>query len=197
MIFDYPIQRRERLHAPAGYKIYESYRPWLRDEFNFRCAYCLKRETWGQVTGEYELDHFEPQSSTPHRRLDYLNLVYSCRRCNSVKLDQVVNDPFQLLYLENVVTLSDGSLRTQDSETEQLILQLDLNSPRLKSWRIMWLRIVALAEGHNKDLYYQLVGFPENLPDLNKLKPPTNHRKEGIEQSWFARRERDDLPDSY
>ncbi|WP_299460190.1 hypothetical protein [uncultured Gimesia sp.] len=78
-----------------------------------------------------------------------------------------------------------------------MILQLDLNSPRLKSWRSMWMRIVALAEGHNKDLYYQLVGFPENLPDLNKLKPPMNHHKEGIEQSWFARRERNDLPDSY
>ena len=77
MIFDYPVQRNERRHGPSGYTSYERYRPWLRDEFDFRCVYCLKREAWGQVTGEFELDHFEPQSVNPARRLDYENLVYA------------------------------------------------------------------------------------------------------------------------
>ena len=95
MIFDYPESR------PAGYKSYERYRPWLRDEFTFRCAYCLKRETWGQVTGEFELDHFRPQSLDPHLRLDYFNLVYACRRCNLVKLDQRVDDPIGLIIFGN------------------------------------------------------------------------------------------------
>ena len=53
MIFDYPANRQERRHGPSGYASYESYRPWLRDEFEFRCVYCLKRETWGQVTGDF------------------------------------------------------------------------------------------------------------------------------------------------
>ncbi len=44
MIFDYPEPRLERIHGPAGYSTYESFRPWLRDEFTFRCVYCLKRE---------------------------------------------------------------------------------------------------------------------------------------------------------
>jgi len=197
VIFDYPVEQQVRRHGPAGYANYESYRDWLRDEFTFRCIYCLKRETWGQVTGEYELDHFEPQSSNPDLRLDYGNLVYACRRCNLTKTAQKIENPFALLCSGKVTTLDDGTLQTQDSETKRLILQLDLNSPRLKSWRIMWLRIVTLAEEHNINLYYQLVRFPDNLPDLNKLKPPTNQRKEGIEQSWFARRERNDLPNSY
>jgi hypothetical protein len=77
VIFDYPESRSERIHGPAGYASYESYRPWLRDEFIFRCVYCLKRETWGQVTGEFELDHFQPQSLAPHLSLDYFNLVYA------------------------------------------------------------------------------------------------------------------------
>jgi 5-methylcytosine-specific restriction endonuclease McrA len=92
MIFDYPVPRKERRHGPAGYRVVERYRPWLRDEFDFRCVYCLKQEAWGQVTGEFEIDHFEPQSVNPQRRLDYLNLVYACRRCNGVKLDQTVDD---------------------------------------------------------------------------------------------------------
>lgn len=197
MIFDYPNQRKERRHGPSGYRSCESYRPWLRDEFDFRCVYCLKRETWGQVTGEFELDHFEPQSLSPQRRLDYFNLVYSCRRCNSVKLDQTVGDPLCLLHSKIVAVLPDGSLRTQNTDSLRLILQLDLNSPRLNSWRVMWMRIVSLAEERDEALYYQLVGFPDDLPNLSKLRPPDNSRNEGIAESCFARRRSGNLPKAY
>jgi hypothetical protein len=44
---------------------YESYRPWLRDEFAFRCVYCLTRETWGPLTGVYELDQFVAAAIQP------------------------------------------------------------------------------------------------------------------------------------
>lgn len=197
MIFDYPNHRKHRRHGPSGYASYQGYRPWLRDEFDFRCVYCLKREAWGQVTHEFDLDHFEPQSLNPRRRLDYLNLVYACRRCNSVKRDQAVGDPFNLLHSENVATLPDGSLHATHVETRRLIRQLDLNSPRLKKWRRLWIRIVTLAEEHEADLYHQLVGFPNDLPDLTRLRPPHNERKEGLEESWFARRRRADIPEVY
>ena len=197
MIFDYPEHRQQRRHGPSGYASCNRYRPWVRDEFDFRCIYCLKREAWGQVTGEFDLDHFEPQSVNRHRRVDYFNLVYACRRCNSVKRDQIVKDPFTLLHAENVATFADGSLFASDPETRRLILQLDLNSPRIKMWRIMWMRIVDLAETADADLYYQLVGFPDSLPDLGKLRPPRNRRKLGIEECWFARRRRSEFPDVY
>ena len=197
MIFDYPQPQEKRRHGPAGYSAYESFRPWLRDEFDFRCVYCLKRETWGQVTFDFELDHFEPQSLNPQLRLDYLNLVYACRHCNAVKRDQTVADPFVFLRATHVTTLADGSLQPNDIETQRLIRQLDLNSPRLKAWRVMWLRIVALAKVHDPGLYFQLVGFPDDLPNLSKRKPPQNLRTEGLEQCWFARRQRGDLPAEY
>ena len=41
LIFDYPAPQEKRRHGPSGYRNYESYRPWLRDEFDFRCVYCL------------------------------------------------------------------------------------------------------------------------------------------------------------
>jgi hypothetical protein len=160
-------------------------------------VYCLKRETWGQVTAEFELDHFAPQSLEPHSRLDYLNLVYACRRCNAVKGNQTVADPFRLLRATFVTTLPDGSLQANDRDTHRLIRQLDLNSPRLRSWRVTWMRIVALARDRDRDLYFRLVGFPGDLPDLRKLKPPRNTREEGLQDSWFARRQRGDLPDEY
>jgi hypothetical protein len=46
MIFRYPMSAHERRHGPRGYQDYRSYKPWLRDEFEFRCVYCLCRERW-------------------------------------------------------------------------------------------------------------------------------------------------------
>ena len=197
MIFDYTAERIERRHGPAGYANYESYRDWLRDEFTFRCVYCLKRETWGQVTGDYELDHFEPQSTNPELRLDYGNLVYACRRCNLTKTAQKIENPLVLLSSEKVALSEDGTLKTQDIGAKRLIMQLDLNSSNLKQWRIMWRRIVNLAETKDPELHVQLAGFPDLLPNLSTLRPPDNSRKEGIEESWFARRERGELPQTY
>lgn len=186
-----------RRHHPAGYGSYESYRDWLRDEFLCRCVYCLKRETWGQVTGEFELDHFQPQAFHPHQGLDYLNLVYACRRCNSIKNDQAVGDPFRLLHSESITLLEDGVLHARDMDPRRLIRQLDLNSPRLVRWRTMWMRIITLAEERDAELYHQLVGFPSDLPDLRKLKPPQNHRSEGLEQCCFCLRLRNELVKAY
>lgn len=112
MIFDYSEPQESRIHGPIGYSSYESFRPWLRDEFTFRCAYCLNRETWGRVTAEFELDHFNPQSLAPDLTLDYLNLVYSCRRCNQVKLDQHVADPLTKLSSRCTTVFLDGHILT-------------------------------------------------------------------------------------
>jgi len=56
--FDYPPAPLVRIHGPQGYARYELYRAWLRDEFAFRYVYCLSREQWGRVTGEFDLDPF-------------------------------------------------------------------------------------------------------------------------------------------
>ena len=197
MIFGYPESKSGRIHGPSGYSSYESFRPWLRDEFTFRCVYCLKRETWGQVTGEFELDHFEPQSIAPDQALDYFNLVYACRRCNAVKSDQRVDDPLTILSSDVASVLPDGVLSSQHPAAVRLIRQIDLNSPRLKQWRVMWMRIVDLAKERDPDLYRQLTGFPDDIPDLSRLKPPVNSQPEGLEISWYARRQRGLLPESY
>src|SRR6266568_2301525 len=91
----------------------------------------------------------------------YVQWQSDCHFCNSVKRDQTVADPFRFLRATLATTLPDGSLRPHDRETQRLIRQLDLNSPRLKSWRVMWIRIVDLANDRDTGLYFQLVGFPE------------------------------------
>ena len=149
------------------------------------------------MTGEFELDHFEPQSVVPARSLDYSNLVYACRRCNLVKLDQQVEDPFVKLSRQSVALHPDGYVSSNQFETERLIRQLDLNSPTLVRWRVMWIRIVELAKERDSVLYRQLTGFPENLPNLSLLRPPSNSRPEGIDFSWNAKRQRGELPEGF
>jgi hypothetical protein len=200
LIFDYPDLRSNRLHAPAGYAAYESYRPWLRDEFIFRCVYCLKRETWGQVTGDFDIDHFQPQRLRPDLHADYANLVYACRRCNGVKQGQQIDDPFTTMTGTRIQTRPDGTVEGIDAPATRLIQALDLNSPRLVEWRIIWMRIVELASQRDQGLFKRLIGFPneKDLPDLRRLKPPGgNARPEGIAESWRALAERGELPDDY
>ena len=197
MIFDYPERREERLHGPDGYTVYESYRSWLRDEFLFRCVYCLKRETWGQVTGDFELDHFEPQSVKPSRKLSYDNLVYSCRRCNATKSDSIVSDPFVELCRHQLNCGDDGKLSAQSKTAHRLIRVLDLNSPKMVEWRLMWLRIIEMASQNDETLFQMLTCYPTALPDLSRKRAPENSRRQGIRQSCFAKRQRNELPLTY
>jgi hypothetical protein len=61
--FDYPPGPHVRRHGPRGYADLESFRPWLRDEFDFRCVYCLLREQWGRTRGTFELDYFRSKGA--------------------------------------------------------------------------------------------------------------------------------------
>ena len=92
--FTYSPERYQRKHRPAGYQNYEHFKPWLRDEFSFRCVYCLEREVWyPNLHASFSVDHVEPQKDAPSRVCDYTNLVYSCTRCNSYKQRVRLIDP--------------------------------------------------------------------------------------------------------
>jgi len=38
MLFAYPLAPHVRRHGPRGYRRYEKFKPWLRDEFALRLA---------------------------------------------------------------------------------------------------------------------------------------------------------------
>ena len=88
LVFEYPTDRHERRHGPLGYEDYKSFKPWLRDEFCFRCVYCLWREGWSaDGDGSFGIDHVRPKGPHPADVGDFDNLVYACCRCNSIKQD--------------------------------------------------------------------------------------------------------------
>jgi len=197
-MFNYPEPRSHRRHGLRGYARHESYRPWVRDEFAFRCVYCLKRERWGKLTGEFDLDHFQPQSQRPDLSTDYANLVYACRRCNAVKGSAEVADPFSVMTGMRIRLMPDGRLLGIEDVAVRLILQLDLNSPRLVQWRTLWMRIAELARERDRGIFRRMKGFPVHLPNLRRRRPPGgNTRPEGLDGSWAALAERGELPDHY
>lgn len=91
----------------------------------------------------------------------------------------------------------DGFIFSENIETQRLIRQLDLNSPKLMKWRVLWMRIVDLAKERDSTLYVQLTGFPDDLPNLSLLRPPNNSKPGGIEVSWYAKRKRGQLSELF
>ena len=196
--FLYPAAPHERRHGPVGYAGYESYRPWLRDEFAFRCVYCLMRETWGSFGSQYAIDHFVPTVTAPEATTHYANLLYVCVTCNGVKSDQLVCDPLVALLDGAVRCDSEGGLHAETPDAAQVIELLDLNDPRRVESRALWISVVGLAERFDGALHRRLLAYPRNLPALSKLSPPGGNAKpEGVEQSYFRQRERGELAETY
>lgn len=194
--FAYPAPFTRR-HGPGGYADPDSYRPWLRDEFVFRCVYCLQREVWVRRGGTFALDHFLPVAIRPELELDYPNLLYACATCNLAKCDSSVPDPTAHLTAANVIVDADGSIRGTTPEAQEIIRAVRLNGPDATEFRRQWLAIIRLAEAHVPELFARLMGFPDDMPDLAALKPPSNARPEGAAESFHARRQRGELPAAY
>ena len=64
---------------------YTLYRPFLRRDFEFRCAYCLRHEFFFGGGEAGEIDHFRPRHLFPALVNPYPNRSWCCRKCNAVK----------------------------------------------------------------------------------------------------------------
>ncbi|MDF1814040.1 MAG: HNH endonuclease [Verrucomicrobiales bacterium] len=178
-----------------GYSNARSYHPWLRDEFAFRCIYCLNREQWGRVTGEFDVEHFLSQARVPSLATIYSNLFNACSRCNSAKGTREVPEPTKNLASQTIPIQSDGRLEPFTDEARSLIEKLRLNSPSMVRWRLIWMRNIELAREYDPEQFSRLMQYPDDLPNLENLRPPEGNAKpEGIEQSYYMRRVNGTLP---
>lgn len=196
--FDYPALPHVRRHGPRGYRDYASFRDWLRDEFDFRCVFCLVREEWVRRVAVYHVDHFVPISREPSLATEYDNLLYVCSTCNAMKSQLPVPSPSEFALGECVVVQPDGSIQPLNSVGRLIIRLLRLDNGENTEFRRRMLRILALAERCDAELFRDLMKYPDDLPDLATKQPPDgNTRPEGLEQSCFARRARGELPATY
>jgi hypothetical protein len=192
--FAYPTAPHRRRHGPGGYKNYQDYKDWLRDEFCFRCAYCLARETWypnGQAA--FSVEHLLPRSTHPHLELAYDNLVYACLRCNSYKQDRMTLDPTAAALAAHVRVGRGGKVSALTVQGGAYVSLFDLNHPAVVEMRLAKLLIVRLKRAHPADariekLFAHAFGYPQDLPDLRAKRPESNSRPDGLRENYFWQR---------
>ncbi len=99
---------------------------------------------------------------------------------------------------DRVIIDEDGSIEGTDTDAKRLIRKLGLDSPDYREFRQLIIGMVALAKAHNDTAkLHKLLSYPAVLPNLSKKRPENNSRPEGIAQSCYARRQRDELPETY
>lgn len=202
-MFAYPTAPHPRRHGPRGYADDEHYKPWLRDEFDFRCVYCLCREAWfPDGDRNFSVEHERPTSLAPSGPTDYDTLLYACCQCNAVRRAALLPlGPCRGLG-KDLEVLRDGTIRGLTPAGKEIIQICRLDRPHLTAFRRLILDTLALLsrkrEREAADLMRRFLGYPPNLPDLAALKPPGgNSRPEGIAASHFESRRRGELPDVY
>jgi len=196
--FSYPIAVHVRKHGPSGYADYGSYRDWLRDEFSFCCVFCRKREQWDIMIGSWDIDHFVPQDIRPDQKLDYENLLYVCHACNLIKSKKIAPDPCAIAFGACVEIHEDGSIDALNEDGQALIETLKLDNEDHRKYRRLIIAMLRSLAIHDMQVYRLWICYPADLPDLSRLNPPSgNTRPSGVIDSFFARRARGELPQTY
>ena len=193
-----------RRHGPRSYDPFGGYKPWLRDEFTFRCVYCLEREVWYPDRADsFSVDHLIPQSQSPALIGEYANLVYACRRCNSHRGVELTFDPAADIIADHIQLTETGVMFGLTPDGLRMITLLRLNESPALDVRRKYLDISELfaampANERIARLYMREFGYPHDMPDLRTLRPPGGNSNPGSEDAcYFARAERGELPATY
>ena len=195
--FAYPSKPHVRQHGPEGYSQYRQYRNWLRDEFAFRCIYCLRRETWLTMSRDYQIDHFLPKSEHPDVTRDYDNLVYACSECNGTKAAKYLPSPESVAYGDCMRVDENGDIHALNEREKTIIEVLHLDAGEYTLLRRRIIETIAEARLGSKTLKWCL-GYPDDLPNLSaEKKPKDNKRLNGIRESHYERKERGELLEYY
>ena len=196
--YAFPPRPHVRRHGPDGYPEYGRFKDWLRDEFQFRCAYCLYREIWERRGWRrFEIDHIEPQTLAPHRVVEYDNLAYACDACNNFKRDEIIPGPCDIDYSAHFRFVDDGTIEALTLKGEYLIEILGLDSDYLERSRRKIFRnyrtILELIEEYGEDdedvqvELRELLGYPDDVPNLKRKKPPGNSRPDGKDDCYYVK----------
>lgn len=151
-----------RSTPPRAFADYNSYRPYVRKDFQYRCAYCLRHEGHNGGEANFELDHYHPVRGAfgrPDLESAYANLYYACRECNGNKADKWPTeqqsqhgyrflDPCQSQDDHELhwTFHSDGTITPLTNVAKYTQIMLVLERPILQEWRQKMKRLSREAE---------------------------------------------------
>jgi hypothetical protein len=189
--FAYPKAPLTRRHGPVYEKHWEPYRDWLRDEFGFRCVYCLRRERWIGRFANFDIDHIISRESGG-AALNYGNLAYACHRCNLAKGKKQVPHPDKIAYGGCVKLDDEGNIRGLDREGRLLVRSVRLDEPEINRLRKDELQYLRNLFRHEPEKFRERMSDPDDLPDLRSRKPDTNSNPDSWKTSAHARKAKAD-----
>lgn len=148
-------------------------------------------------TDVWSVDHIISQQEAKELACVYDNLLLACQCCNHIKSNQRVPDPGRVAYGQCLRVSSNGTVIPLNKIGSRLVRDLRLNEPRYRQWRSQRMRELRALLLCDPGGYEHVMGFPKDLPNLSALRVKSNSRPEGIEDSWFAKRLRGELPKVY
>lgn len=200
--FAYPDEPHSRRHGPV-YTSYKTYKDWLRDEYVFRCVFCLRREVWLDGHNSFSVEHLKPYDLAPELDCVYTNLVYSCIRCNSFKQTKwPILNPDRNAYASHFRVRDDGTIEGLTRDGKRMIRFLRLDHPKLNEFRRQRIFKIQALSSKRDDAELALIlrdelRYPTDLPDLDSMTPVRNTRPDGVHQCFFERRRRGELEETY
>ena len=93
--------------------------------------------------------------------------------------------------------LPDGHVESLNNDGLKLKQVLRLDSESNVRNRSRWMRTLEALRTEQPPIYEEHMGFPHDLPDLQKKRVPTNTKPEGVANCYLALRERGELPRTY
>ena len=205
--FAYPQQPHQRVHGPDGYSSHGEYREWLRDDWDFRCPYCLRREKWATFRRDWNIDHFEPIKYKPDLETAYDNLIWACANCNQCKGIKSIPDPSKTAYSKLLQVDDEGKISYKGPDGEKIIDFLQLDDEWHDAARRFIRNAIRVArklpedDEDRRQMLADCLGWPSDLPDLVALAdrhpPKSNTRPEGMINSHYEQKRRGALPVYY
>jgi hypothetical protein len=193
-----------RCKPPRKYGDYKKYRPYLRTDFQHRCAYCLRHEGHNGGEANFVIDHYWPKDGRhgrPDLECEYTNLYYACSECNQNKWD---NWPDDVLLDQGYRFLDpcrpeddhdlhwrfhpDGSLESLTNVGKYTDIVLVLSRSQLREWRARIYRLQQKVSDIEQVLDKILPSearrvLEESLREIKlELEPPIFDRPRGMER---------------
>jgi HNH endonuclease len=179
------VARFIRNQSPPDLDDYTKYRPFLRTDFRFVCAYCERSELFLGGQEFFEIDHFRPVHKFPERKVRYSNLYYACAKCNRHKGTTWPSlglaergfrfaDPCEEdMYVTHLEEEPDGTLHARTRAGDYTCEHIRLNRLALRAWRQERRRIASDLEvlreiGAEMSLRLEMARDSASQPELRR-----------------------------